>query len=375
MELHRILFIAEGQLGDLLLLTPALRAVKSRFPSSSVSVLVVERHKEVEIPSGQFADLNATPGERESSVLGTNKNVDELLIVNRLALRSFHGLKRIKAELAIGRSLRRRKFDAAICTFPEDRFALWAFASGARVRVGQNKQSLHRLLTHKADIEKASKGVLEYYCALAMAVGAEIVSHTTEYEIPESSKRWADEFLRANALEDKRRIVAIHPGATGNYKIWPPERYAALIGYLDDRQDTRIVLCRGDQDESIIEAIKQIIRCPVVEVETGGDVGRFAAVLQRCALCISNDSGPRHLAVAVGTPTLAFFRQHHDREWGIYPGTETCVTLKGAQQCPVCPTGRCLDKVPEGEKFGSACMRMIDLNLARAAVNNILSVK
>ena len=106
-ERKKILFIAEGQLGDLLLLTPALRATKESFPHSLITVLVVERRNAVESKHNRFKELAATDAERESSVLATNTSVDELLVLNRHALRSLHGYARANAEVAIVRFLRK----------------------------------------------------------------------------------------------------------------------------------------------------------------------------------------------------------------------------------------------------------------------------
>ena len=375
MHLRNILFIAEGQLGDLLLLTPALGAMKTSYPSALLSVLVVER---------QSSNTSAHPPDniivgpldkQANSVLATNPHVDQLFTLDRHALRTLRGLKRVRAELAVVRFLRGRKFDAAICTFPEDRFTLWAFSSGAKVRVGQKDQRLCRLLTHAPAIKKETNGVLNYYCDLVRAAGATVTSHRTEYFIPEPSHRKVGEILREHSSETGRRFVAVHPGASGDYKIWPPERYASLIEVLQSDGRFTVLLCRGVQDEPVLRDIKTRLRRPVAEVDTGSDVGTFAALLQRCSLCISNDSGPRHLALAVGTPSVAFFRKYHDREWKVYEESEMCATVQGEHQCPGCPPGVCMDKNPPGERFGSHCIRMITVERALERVHRVLRAR
>jgi ADP-heptose:LPS heptosyltransferase len=132
------------------------------------------------------------------------------------------------------------------------------------------------------------------------------------------------------------------------------------------------MLFKGSQDEPVLEAIRRTLKTMPIQVDTGSNVGHFAALLQRCSLCISNDSGPRHLAVALRVPSVAFFRQHHDREWRIYLESPVSVTVQGRQPCPVCPPGACLDKIPPGERFGSYCIRMIDLDDALTCVRTLL---
>ncbi|MBI4535133.1 MAG: glycosyltransferase family 9 protein [Ignavibacteriae bacterium] len=368
----RVLFLAEGQLGDLLLLTPALRAMKKSFPSASIAVLVVERYASSN-PRIDFGNLTATSIGRERSVLGTNSNVDELYVVNRMALRELTGMRRLSSEASIIKFLRRKQFDTVICTFREDRFALWAFLSAAKIRVGQNNQGLRWLLTNTPEIEKRDRGVLEYYCDLVRAIGATIDSPKTDFEIPESSRRWADEYLDSLGITGEKKLIGIHPGATGDYKIWPPERYAELMEQLQALPNVRVLLFKGHMDEPIIKAIRKSFRGLVFQAEARAKIGDIAALIHRCSLCISNDSGPRHLAVAVGTPSLALFRKFHDQEWGTYRETNTVATLKGSEQCSACPPGVCLDKVPDGMRFGSYCLRMITVRQVVERVNEILN--
>jgi len=361
----RVLFIAEGQLGDLLLLTPALRALKKTLPDSYISVLILERGSS-ETPRGLPLVRIGT-----ETVLSTNLNVHETYVVSRAGLRSLRGLARVWAELNIVHFLRSKRFDTVVCTFPEDRFTLWAFASAADVRVGEKRQGFTGLLTHALSIHKSERGVLEYYCDLVRALGVSVELTETEYIIPSSALEWADSFLRESGLE-KSRFVAVHPGASGDYKIWPPERYSELIDRLQSTTDIRVLLCRGSQDDEIIAAIRACLKSAVIEAKPES-IGNLAALLKRSALCISNDSGPRHLAVAVGTPSLSFFRQHHSREWRIYPDSPRCVTLESRERCPVCPSGECLDRIPTGERFGSHCLRDIPTETVTKTAMDLLA--
>jgi ADP-heptose:LPS heptosyltransferase len=348
---RRILFLAEGQLGDLLLLTPALHAVKESFPTSFVCVFVLDRRTPLRSSSNPtMFDLP-----QESCPLATNKNVDELILVSRQFLRKMRGLARLRCEASLIRLLRSRKFDTVICTLPEDRFALWAFTSGARTRVGQKNQSLHWLLSLALNIEKSERGVLEYYLDLVRAFGATVHSTKTEYTISDKVEKWAKELLVQHNLSDEK-IIGVHPGATGDYKIWDPNLFAELIEQLSRK--ARVVLLGGNLDEAIIAATRDFLRSEIVHLRAES-IENLAALLRHCTLCISNDSGPRHLAVAVGTPSLALFRQHHDKEWGVYVEGNHVAIVKGKGRCPACPPDRCLDKIPEGEQFASHCMRMI----------------
>src|SRR5437870_7850627 len=132
--MNRILFFAEGQLGDSLVLMPALRAVRKTLPHIWITVLLFYRSKYFKQDSDSLIKKSECRGAAE--VFANNPYVDEVLELDRKALRSLRGIKRLKAELKCISYLRKNKYDAAICTFPQDRFALWAYLAGIKIRIG-----------------------------------------------------------------------------------------------------------------------------------------------------------------------------------------------------------------------------------------------
>ena len=207
---------------------------------------------------------------------------------------------------------------------------------------------------------------------MVRTIGATVAPTRTEYVISDNARSWADEFLLKHGLNTSQDLVAVHPGASGDYKIWPPNRYASLIDCVQTDLSVPVILCYGGGDDAVVDEVKRYLKTDVAEVNVERNVGNLAAVFKRCALCILNDSGPRHLAVAVGTPSLAFFRQHHDTEWKVYPESESTATLQAKQPCPACPAGVCMDKIQVGDRFGSHCVRMISVEQAVARVRELL---
>lgn len=369
MTQRRILFLAEGQLGDLLVLTPALRATKESFPSATIAVLAVER-RILDSSKPDFNDLTPNDEQRRACVLSTNPHVDELYVLSRPSLRMLRGLARLRAELQIMNFLRRKQFDVVVSAFAEDRFTLWSFVSGARVRVADRQQALHRLLTHTIMTRRTDRGILEYYCDLVRALGATVRTKHTEYRVPVECSAWADETLKS--VQPARKIVVVLPGASADYKAWPPERFATLIDQIS-RLDATVLLVYTKFDMAIVNALRQKLKTTVLEIDTAHDIGNLAALLQRCVLCISNDSGPRHVAIALDVPSLSLIRQHHGREWNVYEPSDTRVTLAGKDVCPVCPPNMCLDKTPDGERYATHCMRMIRVEDVIPQIERMLS--
>jgi ADP-heptose:LPS heptosyltransferase len=387
---RHVLFLAEGQLGDLLLLTPAIRAFKNTYPKCGISLAIFHRRSPSAVDIGPGEVVVEGRGVGTAAVFADNPHVDQVINVFRFQMRGRRDLGRLRGEASVVRQIRRLKCDVVVCTFPEDRFAALAFLSGARIRVGQKRQALSWLLNRTPETERSAAGVLRYYCDLAIAAGADVRSMETEFHVPECAVQWAEEVLTRAGLTGESEVtgahgthgtrgihgalVAVHPGASGDYKIWPPGRYAQLIEGLSSRAGTRVFVCRGDADGPIVDALLSRLTLSVPVLDTGTDLAKLGALFKKSDLCITNDSGPRHLAVAVGAPSLALFRRHHDREWSVYASTSRCRTLQGSDACPACPAGECRDLLPTGEPFGSWCMRMVTVEEVFSECEKMLSV-
>ncbi len=369
MRPRRILVLSEGQLGDLLLLTPALRSLKDSFAGCTVVALVVQRRSyTVAGAAPVLVRQNPTDGTTEAVA----PFVDEIIEVSRSVLRMARGIRRVRAEWTLLRRIRAGGYDTVLSCFPEDRFAIWAAVSGARRRIGQNAQPFAWLYTVRPDIRKEEGGVLRYYCALASAAGASVPSHATEFRVPESGNVEAERLLREKGFAPGERFIVMHPGASGPFRIWPPDRFGRLAEILHSGEGIRTVLCGTTHDLRAMHAVRSHVSFEVPEIVLQGSVGQLAGILSRATLCVSNDSGPRHLAVAVGTPSVAILPKHNDRAWGIYDDGPIASYAIPSGPGPLCPPDRCCDRRPEGEEFGSACIRQVSVEEVLKRIRQIL---
>ena len=367
-----ILFTTTGGLGDLLTLTPAIKAMKSSFPESSITVLTLSYRFYTKSLEQTKEILNLNPRGGVIEVLTNNPNIDEVIEIDRKGLRLLKGLKKLKMEVKIIKYLRHAKFDIVISTRNNDRFTLWAFLSGAKVRVGQKKQFFRRLLTHTPDTQEEDRGIIYYLCDLVTSAGASIESFKTEFYISKEAKIWADEFIRENQLNEDQILVAVHPGASGLSRIWPPENFAATIDKLQADNKTKVLLCRSDFDEETIIQIKKHLSTSIIEVKTSGSIDRLAAIFMHCKLCITNDSGPRHLTIALGIPSIGIMIEGNRSKWKIYDNGPKIILLPESNKCSFCPAGSCLEKIPDGEHFGAYCIRSVTPSGVVIQVNAIL---
>ena len=363
----KVLVIAEGQIGDLLLLTPVFRAIKLSFPDATVSLIAIERRPFTETASGTLV-------ESRDHFLSGSPYLSSVHIVRRDLLRSLKGFARIRAEWEILRFVRREKFDTIISAFPDDRFSLMAFFSGAKTRVGESHSAFSLSYTAKPARRKGEGSILEYFCELAELAGCRVVSRQTEFVPSSADEEWAEGFLKASGFQ-AGRFLLIHPGATGDYKIWPPERFAELMQRLSGKAALPFLLCGGPRERELVAEVSEKLPPMQVQVHLETRIGRFASLAKRAALVISNDSGPRHVAVAVGAPSLAIFRKFHDREWGVYGELGRAKIVKSNLPCADCPPNSCKDRIPGRERYGSVCIRAVEVSEVMEPTLQILGLQ
>src|SRR5258708_3798609 len=138
-----------------------------------------------------------------------------------------------------------------------------------------------------------------------------------------TSLELAVQMLRSEGFDRLPFRVALLPGRQGGrhdfpHKLWPPERYSILANRLIEQYGGGVILLGGEEERELCFQIRENIDHPVLDLSGRTDVDGMGAVLQLCDAVISNDTGPMHLAVAVGTPTVGIFRPTSARKRGPY---------------------------------------------------------
>jgi ADP-heptose:LPS heptosyltransferase len=353
-DVERIAFLTRSHIGDLLLMTPAIRAVREAYPKARVSVVV---------RSGS------------EDVFARSPDVDAVVTFDFQLLQRLRGLRRLREELVVIRKVRKERPDMALCFYPEDRTALWAFLSGARYRVGPRHQPFHFLLNVKVDARPAQSDTREYFLDIARAAGGVPRFRATTFDVSKEAAGWAEDFLIEHKLKGKPFLIGIHPGASAGAKIWPPEKYLAIIGELSKEPNIGVLLFQGPSDVEIVSYISSNVPGSTVVADTRKSLDRLAALMERCQLCITNDSGPRHLAASLGTPTLGLFRKNYASIWRVYDQDKRHSILESNKLCPHCPPEKCMDKIPPGEVYGSYCLREISPAEVLQKVKEIITAR
>lgn len=310
----RILVVKLASLGDLLLATPALRALRLRYPAARLDLLT----------TGGAADL-----------LRDSPLVDTVYRLNKYAFDAPGGAlrqpRRASEAIAVGWGLRSQRYDAALLahhlTLPFGRLKYRALlsATGARVTVGLDNGYGRYLDVRVPDRGFGWRHEVEYNVALAAAVDAPLPADAWAPTVADLG--WGD-IRQAPTLHPP--LIALHPGS-GGYSLarrWPVERWAALARALhhDDEheRDATITLLGGPDDTEVLQDIRDRLGNPTWLRVAGapgapGTLRTLAETLARCSLLVANDSFPMHIAAAVGTPVVAVFGPSNAQAWGPYP--------------------------------------------------------
>jgi len=306
---RRILVVKLADVGDALTATPAVRALRQRFPDAGLDVLV---------------SPHAAP------IFVRSPWVDEVIPFQKARYDSPGGafsLPSIAAAFRLGGELRRRRYDVLVLLhhlttrWGALKYAALALASGAGVRAGLDN-GRGWFLTHRAADEGfGHMHEIRYCLQVAGSVGASVEDARMEMPLLPEERTWAEEQLPGGGP-----WVAIHPGsgAFSAARRWPSRSFAEVADALAER-GARIVLVGGRGEEDIGKSVEAAMACPARSLVGRTTLGQLTAVLERAALFVGNDSGVMHLAVATETPVVAIFGPSNAQAWGPYPFVENPV--------------------------------------------------
>lgn len=368
----RILLIRPDHLGDLVLTTPVLRALKSRLPDATITMMV---------------------GPWSSEVVARHPAID------RLVLCPFPGFQRAAQKplapyillLTVAQQLRRGHYDLAINLRPDFWWgAALLYLARVPLRVGYAiapaTPFLSRALPFKSPVPATVSNLRLVSAALELSGEPPLEQPYTPERYPleftptPAEHAWVNERLIKAGIAAKEPIVVIHPGTGAAVKLWRTEAWSAcandvnaLPGLLTTPIPARIILTGSHAERPMLEQIAQGMTSPPLLI-TDMTIGQMAALLQRAKLVLGVDSGPLHLAVAQGTPTIRIFGPTDPRIFGPWGTPERNVVIASTHRCPTCPSIPCgrLDFRPE-DLLEHPCVRLVPEQQVEDAIKTILN--
>lgn len=294
-DFKRILVARTDRVGDVLLSTPVIKALRDYYPSSYIAMMV-------------------SPYARD--IVEGNPYLDEVIVYDKDARH-----KGWLGSLRFAAKLRRKKFDLALVLHPANRAHLVVFLAGIARRIGYNRK-MGFLLSDKLSHTKqlGEKHESEYSLDLVRYLGIEPEDKKPFMPLSAESEKWAEDVLSGYGISKGDKLLAVHPAASCPSKIWPNQSFAEVAERLSEKHGFKVIVVAGPKDIALAEQVIKNMRHPAINLAGKTSLSGLASILKRCRLFISNDSGPVHIASAVGTPVISIFGRNQKglspRRWG-----------------------------------------------------------
>lgn len=344
----RFLIIKLSFAGDILMALPVLRALRAAYPEAFVGWMVDERFADVLLQEPQVDRLHVLPHHRW-----------------RRMLRSPGQWAAVRREVAEFRhELREGRYEVCLDLHGMLKSALagsWARAPHCLRRAGDRLGRLGWLFPAER-IPPVGPHTIETMLPLAAALGADISEGRFDYFIPEADRAQAAELIAGHDFGAAGPLVALNAGASHPAKTWPAERFAAVASSLHESAGARIIVLGGPSEVALAEQVVSASGVPALCTAGRTSFRLLAAVLERCDTLVTGDTGPMHLAAAVGTPCVVACGSTDPAvtgPWG--PGHVIVRTTYPCPPCDVRPT--CT---------GFPCMKAIEVDDVVEAVTGLL---
>lgn len=273
--MERILLIRLSSLGDIVLTTPAIRAIRAHYPKAYIAMLVAKQ---------------------SSDVLLHNPHLNEIIEFDRLAKDKDTG-----EMVRILRILRQKQFALSIDFQMRFRTEVLMFLSGASERVGKS-----RLCTIRVP-DQENKHATERYFDLLHAAGIPAEDRQLEMFLSDEERTEVSHVFKNAGIQDTRLRVGLFPGAGWKLREWMPERFAAIGDKLVKQYNAQVIVFGGLKEAELVYKVSKLMQEQTFSFAGTFGLRQLAASIEKCNLFITNDTGPMHISSAVGTPTVALF--------------------------------------------------------------------
>ena len=279
-QIDRILIIRLAPLGETVLTTPVIRALRQHFREAYIAYMVAPTREDL---------VSANPHLNE--VLTYHASVPKLIY-----------------------QIARRKFQMVLVLQPTFRLVLHTFLARIPFRVGFETNAAGKRLLNLAVPNNTAQHETQRYLDVIRALDVEVIADEPEVFVDTAGMAWVNNFLEKRELDDSKPIIGLNPGAATTYRRWHAANFAVLGDRLHEAYEAHIVITTGPREGKLADQIaEQMVYSPLIVSQA--TPMQLAALLQRCRLYISNDTGPMHLSTAVKTPTVALFGASNLIQW------------------------------------------------------------
>ncbi|UCC94390.1 MAG: lipopolysaccharide heptosyltransferase II [Candidatus Omnitrophota bacterium] len=338
--MERILVVSVNWLGDALLATPVFKALKEKMPFPYVAVMAPERIREV------FSE---------------NPYIDEVIICDE----KMHQ-KSLFDKLRFARMLKRKRFDTAFLVHRSFTRALICRWAGISKRIGYKRLKNAFVLTNTISVKTNTLHRQDYYLSLFERSGIPIRDRAPQFFIS-GVERERMNIVLEGIKQRYSFIVGVHPSANWELKRWPDESFSRLCDRLIEELGCGIVFIGTQKDKSIVEKVMENMKKEAFNFCGKTNLKELGVLLESMNLFVSNDSGPAHLSMSMGTDTLVLFGPTSAHITG--PRGKSVKILQKDVGCKIpcyklnCRDNKCMKYLRVDEVFEEA--KRILLNLPR----------
>jgi lipopolysaccharide heptosyltransferase I len=286
-DLERILIVKLGSIGDVVHTLPTLNALRKTFPRSYISWLVEPASEEI--------------------LIG-HPSLDEIIVFERDKSSIF---KTVCAFLQLVKKLRNRKFDITLDLQALIKSGIITILSGSKIKVGfeagsSRAEKMSHLFTNVKVKEGGFPHILERNLQFARKLGSRVSEIRFDIPVSQNGRKYIDSFLKRESIYDKR-IIILHPGAGWSTKKWSLGKYAKLADEISSNfRDVSVILTWGPGEYNSVEEIHRMARSgPIMAPKT--TIGQLIPLLKRCKVLVSSDTGPLHIAAALGKRVIGLY--------------------------------------------------------------------
>lgn len=347
-DAKRILAVRLDTIGDVLMTTPAIRALKHSVEGRRVTL------------------LTSSPG---AAIAHLVPEIAEVLVHDPVWMKYTPPRDGSAEEHAIVAALRAREFDAAVIFTVYSQNPLPAatlcYLADIPLRLAYCRENSYQLLTDWVPEPEPQTGVrheVRRQLDLVAEIGAVTADDTLSLKVPRIAERRAMKALAEAGVDAARPWIVVHPGATAPSRRYPAERFAVVGRHLARTEGLQVVFTGTATEKSLVHKVRSAMGAPSYSLAGKLTVADFAALIEAAPVIVSNNSGPVHIAAAVGTPVVDLYALTNPQHT---PWEVPHRVLSHAVPCAYCYKSEC----PQGHH---QCLRLVEPDEVVDAVHDIM---
>lgn len=334
----KILVIRIGSLGDVILLTPLLHALRDSYPDAHLTVVIPSLAQEC---------------------LRDNPHINKIIATDLVWRRGTFNVLKI---MRFGFHLRNEQFDLGLDPRGDIRNMLILYFSKTKYRVSFSNTSGGDFLLHKA-VTYQKKHEIDSGLDLLRALGVKVENPPMVFKTDESDSSYIQKFLTKKGIGRGSCIVGFHPSSSWKFKDWPAEKFARLGDYLISKYGAKIVvLGKGEKDYKIAQNIYHLMDSKPILAVNDLNLRQSVSLIDLIDIFVCNSSAPAHFAALTSTPTIVLFGSDEMALWL----HDNQIGVKKEVACSPCRQKRCQRKERTDQ-----CMNLIRVEEVMQAIEDI----